>query len=115
MSDDEVRQLLVHPVLWPHLTDWLNSRGLDITQLSAAGEDLATYTVSPRTLGTAVCRSSFCSRSGVNAAGFCCHGCAAHSRFGRELLHGPWCDDANPGVENAPTSRENRATQKDIP
>ncbi|GAA1113661.1 hypothetical protein [Nocardiopsis metallicus] len=115
MTDEEVRQLVVHPALWPTLTDWLNSKGLDVTQISPAGEDLATYTVSPRTLGPAVCRSLRCPRPVVNSAGFCCHGCAAHSRFGGELLHGARCDDANPAVKGIPADRENRAPQKDIP
>lgn len=101
MSDtEEVRQLIVHPALWPHITDWLNQRGLDVNRISAAtDDDLATYTAGPRAPGADVCLSRGCPRPGSNSAGFCCHGCAAHHRFGASLLHGDRCEAANPGVE----------------
>ncbi|MEU0200868.1 MULTISPECIES: hypothetical protein [unclassified Streptomyces] len=45
--DDEVRQALVHPMVWPHLKKWLASRGIELALLSPAGEDLATYVMTP--------------------------------------------------------------------
>ncbi|MFE7462316.1 hypothetical protein ACWFMI_24990 [Nocardiopsis terrae] len=45
-----------------------------------------------------VCRSPRCPRAGANEAGFCCHGCAAHTRFGRPLLHGRRCEEDSPGA-----------------
>jgi hypothetical protein len=41
--DDEVRQLLVHPVVWPHLTAWLKTRGIIPALLPLDGDDLPTY------------------------------------------------------------------------
>lgn len=42
------------------------------------------------------CRSPRCLRPRANDAGFCCFGCASHSRFARPLLHGLDCEAANP-------------------
>jgi hypothetical protein len=41
--NDEVRQVVVHPAVWPHLEAWLAQRGITLALLSPAGEDLATY------------------------------------------------------------------------
>ena len=41
--DDEVRQVVVHPAVWPQLEAWLTQRGITLALLSPAGEDLATY------------------------------------------------------------------------
>lgn len=49
-ADSEVRQLVVHPAVWQHLTDWLNARGIDVNLMTPAGDDLATYVMSPRDL-----------------------------------------------------------------
>jgi hypothetical protein len=53
--DDEVRQVVVHPAVWPHLEAWLAARGIELALLSPAGEDLATYvmTINPHTGDTA--------------------------------------------------------------
>ncbi|HEY6114345.1 MAG TPA: hypothetical protein VI172_00150 [Candidatus Dormibacteraeota bacterium] len=45
--DDEVRQLLVHPAVWPHLQSWLTARGIDLTQTQFSGDDLPTYVMTP--------------------------------------------------------------------
>ena len=52
---DEVRQVVVHPAVWPHLEIWLASRGIELALLWPAGEDLATYvmTINPHTGDTA--------------------------------------------------------------
>jgi hypothetical protein len=39
-TDDEVRQLLVHPVVWPHLTAWLTARGIALSQQQFTADDL---------------------------------------------------------------------------
>ncbi|MER8220942.1 hypothetical protein ABTZ58_10180 [Streptomyces sp. NPDC094143] len=44
---DEVRQVVVHPAVWPHLETWLVGRGIELALLSPAGEDLATYVMTP--------------------------------------------------------------------
>jgi hypothetical protein len=48
-TDDEVRQVVVHPAVWPHLRAWLAGRGIELSLFSPAGEDLATYvmTITP--------------------------------------------------------------------
>lgn len=48
--DGEVRQVVVHPAVWPHLEAWLAGRGIELALLSAAGEDLATYVMTPANL-----------------------------------------------------------------
>lgn len=48
MSDDkEVRQLLVHPVVWPDLVAWLRARNISVHQMSFSGDDLPIYVMSP--------------------------------------------------------------------
>jgi hypothetical protein len=49
-SDDEVRQVLVHPAVWPHLEAWLTGRGIELSLMAPAGEDLATYVMTPTSL-----------------------------------------------------------------
>lgn len=44
---DEVRQVVVHPAVWPHLEAWLAGRGIELALLTPAGEDLATYVMTP--------------------------------------------------------------------
>jgi len=47
VSDDEVRQIVVHPVVWPHLVQWFDSKGLTIVMLNEASEeDLETWFIS---------------------------------------------------------------------
>lgn len=46
-ADDEVRQLLVHPVVWPHLTSWLAARGIDLSPQQFSDDDLPTYVMTP--------------------------------------------------------------------
>jgi hypothetical protein len=46
-ADDEVRQLLVHPAIWPALTEWLRGRGIELGQLPMDDEDLPTYVMVP--------------------------------------------------------------------
>nr|WSX48857.1 hypothetical protein OG409_07800 [Streptomyces sp. NBC_00974] len=41
--EPEVRQVVVHPAIWPHLEAWLNQRNVSLALLFPAGEDLATY------------------------------------------------------------------------
>lgn len=45
--DDEVRQLLVHPVVWPHLTSWLAARGIALSPQQFSDDDLPTYVMTP--------------------------------------------------------------------
>ena len=45
--DDEVRQLLVHPVVWPHLTSWLAARGVALSRQQFSEDDLPTYVMTP--------------------------------------------------------------------
>jgi hypothetical protein len=42
-THDEVRQVVVHPVVWPHLEAWLAQRGLVLCLLPVEGDDLPTY------------------------------------------------------------------------
>jgi hypothetical protein len=46
-ADDEVRQLLVHPAVWPALTEWLRGRGIELGRLPMDEEDLPTYVMVP--------------------------------------------------------------------
>jgi len=46
-ADDEVRQLLVHPAVWPALTAWLHARGIELGRLPMDEEDLPTYVMVP--------------------------------------------------------------------
>lgn len=47
-ADDVVRQLLVHPVVWPDLVAWLNRRGIDVGLMPPVEDDLPTYVMTPR-------------------------------------------------------------------
>lgn len=44
---DDVRQLLVHPAVWPHLTSWLAARGIDLSPTQFDSDDLPTYVMTP--------------------------------------------------------------------
>jgi hypothetical protein len=44
---DEVRQLLVHPAVWPHLKAWLASRNITVSRMGDGDDDLPTYVMSP--------------------------------------------------------------------
>lgn len=46
-ATDEVRQLLVHPAVWPHLTSWLAARGIALSQTQFTADDLPTYVMTP--------------------------------------------------------------------
>lgn len=46
-ADDEVRQLLVHPAVWPDLVQWLDRRGINVGQMPTGDEDLPTYRMVP--------------------------------------------------------------------
>lgn len=46
-ADDTVRQLLVHPVVWPDLVEWLARRGIDAGLMPPMGDDLPTYVMTP--------------------------------------------------------------------
>ena len=47
---DEVRQLLVHPAVWPHLTSWLTARGIELSKQQFASDGLPTYVMTPSTV-----------------------------------------------------------------
>jgi hypothetical protein len=47
-ADDAVRQLLVHPVIWPDLVEWLDRRGIDVGLMPPVEDDLPTYVMTPR-------------------------------------------------------------------
>lgn len=47
MSDNEVRQLLVHPVVWPDLMVWLKARSISVHRTTFSEDDLPTYVMSP--------------------------------------------------------------------
>ena len=40
---DEFRQVVVHPVVWPHLEAWLRQRNISLNLLSFKEDDLPTY------------------------------------------------------------------------
>ncbi|WP_228981436.1 hypothetical protein [Streptomyces sp. DH12] len=42
-APDEVRQVVVHPTVWPHFERWLAARGLVLALLPLDGDDLPTY------------------------------------------------------------------------
>lgn len=48
-ANDEVRQLLVHPAVWPHLVSWLTARGIDLSPTQFSDDDLPTYVMTPGT------------------------------------------------------------------
>ena len=47
-ADDAVRQLLVHPVVWPDLVEWLSGRGIALGLMPPVEDDLPTYVMTPR-------------------------------------------------------------------
>lgn len=53
---DEVRQLLVHPVVWPRLTSWLAAQGIELSAQRLGDEDLPTYVMTPSTVTSAAGR-----------------------------------------------------------
>ncbi|QVJ00378.1 hypothetical protein KGD82_16590 [Nocardiopsis eucommiae] len=75
--------------LWPHDPHQYNDSGVYRTCPGLQDQPPA----------PAVCRSPRCTRPGTSGSGWCCYGCAAHTRFGRELLHNLPCETANPGEE----------------
>ena len=52
-ADNEVRQLLVHGAVWPHLVAWLDTRGIEVGLMPPIEGDLPTYVMTPRHLGPA--------------------------------------------------------------
>jgi hypothetical protein len=40
---DEVRQLLVHPAVWPHLEVWLAAHNITVSPQQFSDDDLPTY------------------------------------------------------------------------
>ena len=54
--DGEVRQLLVHPAVWPHLTSWLAARNIELSAQQFGDEDLPTYVMTPSTVTPAATR-----------------------------------------------------------
>lgn len=46
-AHDEVRQVVVHPVVWPHLEAWLKQRNITLCLLPSEGDDLPTYVMQP--------------------------------------------------------------------
>lgn len=47
-ADDEVRQLLVHPSVWPDLVAWLAGRGINVGLMPPVEDELPTYVMTPR-------------------------------------------------------------------
>jgi hypothetical protein len=45
---DEVRQLLVHPAVWPHLEQWLAMRNITLSRQQFDEDDLPTYVMTIR-------------------------------------------------------------------
>jgi len=48
--DEPVRQLLVHPAVWPALVQWLADRQIDVSPHRFADDDLPTYVMTPEDL-----------------------------------------------------------------
>lgn len=44
----DVRQILVHPAVWPDLEAWLAARGIDLGLMPQVEDDLPTYCMQPR-------------------------------------------------------------------
>jgi hypothetical protein len=42
-ADDEVRQVVVHPAVWPYLENWLRAQRISLALLPLEGDDLPTY------------------------------------------------------------------------
>lgn len=53
---DKVRQLLVHPAVWPHLASWLKARSIELSKQQFADDDLPTYVMVPSTVTSAATR-----------------------------------------------------------
>jgi len=49
-ATDRVRQLLVHPTVWPHLALWLKNRGIELSAQQVDGGDQSTYVMIPSTV-----------------------------------------------------------------
>lgn len=49
-TDDTVRQLLVHPVVWPPLLSWLKARNIELSAQKFGDDDLPTYVMTPSTV-----------------------------------------------------------------
>ena len=47
---DQVRQLLVHSAVWPHLTSWLTARSIELSKQQFGDDDLPTYVMTPSTV-----------------------------------------------------------------
>jgi len=45
---DEVRQLLVHPAVWPYLEAWLAARSITLSRQQFSEDDLPTYVMTIR-------------------------------------------------------------------
>lgn len=43
----DVRQVVVHPAVWPHLEAWLAGRGLLLVRMPDQPDDLPTYVMQP--------------------------------------------------------------------
>lgn len=44
---DEVRQMLVHPTVWPDLVAWLTARRIALKPMQFSADDLPTYIMTP--------------------------------------------------------------------
>jgi hypothetical protein len=51
---DEVRQLLVHPAVWPHLERWLAARNITLSRQQFDEDDLPTYVMTIRLAETLI-------------------------------------------------------------
>lgn len=49
-ATDRVRQLLVHPTVWPHLALWLKNRDIELSAQQFGDDDLPTYVMIPSTV-----------------------------------------------------------------
>jgi len=49
-AEDRVRQLLVHPVVWPDLASWLKARNIELSAQQFGDDDLPTYVMTPSTV-----------------------------------------------------------------
>jgi hypothetical protein len=55
---DEVRQLLVHPAVWPYLEAWLALRGITLSLDHFEDDVLPTYVMTIRPVPCARCKGS---------------------------------------------------------
>jgi hypothetical protein len=49
-ATDEVRQLLVHPAVWPGLVSWLTARNIELSAQQFGEDGLTTYVMTPSTV-----------------------------------------------------------------